>query len=111
MEMILEVEVVGTMHALASNVISLWEHHGSMDVDDQVMRKVVKNLALLSNQRRGISSSAQADAAGLQSCMSRVFEAMESFVASCENGYKDLNRRAEEERAPSVDFATGAEGN
>ena len=65
MEMILEVEVVGTMHALASNVISLWEHHGSMDVDDQVMRKVVKNLALLSNQRRGISSSAQADAAGL----------------------------------------------
>jgi len=43
--------------------------------------------------------------------MSRVFEAMESFVASCENAYKDLNRRAEEERAPSVDFATGAEGN
>ena len=30
--------------------------------------------------------------------MSRVFEAMESFVASCENAYKDLNRRAEEER-------------
>ena len=80
----------------------------------QVMRKAVearnKKLALLSNQR-GISSSAQADAAGLQSCMNRVFEAMESFVASCENGYKDLNRRAEEERAPSVDFATGAEGN
>ena len=63
----------------------------------QVMRKAVearnKKLALLSNQR-GISSSAQADAAGLQSCMSRVFEAMESFAAACENAYKNLNRRA-----------------
>ena len=82
-----------------------------MDMDDQVMRKAVKKLMLVSNQQRGISSSAQADAAGLQSCMSRVFEAMESFVASCENAYKDLNRRAEEKRAPPVDFATGAEGN
>ena len=111
MERISEAEVVGTMLALASYVMSLWEHHGSMDMDDQVMRrKAVQKLVLLSNQR-GISSSAQADAAGLQSCMNRVFEAMESFVASCENAYKDLNRRAEEERAPSVDFATGAEGN
>ena len=58
MERISEAEVVGTMLALASYVMSLWEHHGSMDMDDQVMRrKAVQKLVLLSNQR-GISSSA-----------------------------------------------------
>ena len=50
MERISEAEVVGTMHTLASNVRSLWEHHISMDMDDQVMRKAVKKLVLLSNQ-------------------------------------------------------------
>ncbi|PUZ52609.1 hypothetical protein GQ55_6G284500 [Panicum hallii var. hallii] len=99
MERISEAEVVGAMHALASNVMSIWEHHMSMDMDDQVMRKAVearkKKLALL----RGISSSAQAAEAGLQLCMSKVFEAMESFAAACENAYKDLHLRAEEERA------------
>ena len=99
MERISEAQVVGAMHALASNVMSLWEHHGSMDMDmdDQVMRKAIKKLVLLSNQR-DISSSAQADATSLQSCMSKVFEAMEGFAAACETAYKDLNRCAEEER-------------
>jgi len=50
MERISEAEVVGTVHTLASNVRSLWEHHMSMDMDDQVMRKAVKKLVLLSNQ-------------------------------------------------------------
>ena len=50
MERISKAEVVGTMHTLASNVRSLWEHHISMDMDDQVMRKAVKKLVLLSNQ-------------------------------------------------------------
>ena len=97
MERISKAEVVGAMHALASNVMSLWEHHRSMDVDDKVMRKVVKKMVLLSNQS-GVSSSALAAEAGLQSCMSQVFEAMESFAASCETAYKDLHIRAEEER-------------
>ena len=97
MERISKAEVVGAMHALASNVMSLWEHHRSMDVDDKVMRKVVKKMVLLSNQS-GVSSSALAAEAGLQSCMSKVFEAMESFAASCETAYKDLHIRAEEER-------------
>ncbi|RLM61084.1 uncharacterized protein C2845_PM14G21370 [Panicum miliaceum] len=120
MERISEAEVVGAVHTLASNVMSIWEHHMSMDMDDQVMRKAVeaqkKKLALL----RGISSSAQAAEAGLQLCLSKVFEAMESFAAACENAYKDLHLRAEEERArvedqengraPVADIA-GVEGN
>ncbi|RLN05353.1 hypothetical protein C2845_PM13G25180 [Panicum miliaceum] len=114
------------MHALASNVMILVEHHMSMDMDDhQMMRKALeaqnKKLTLLSSQLRGISSSAQQAAeASLQSCMSKVFEAMESFAAACANVYKDLHLRAEEERArlfddqengraPVADIA-GAEG-
>ena len=82
-----------------------------MDMNDQVMRlKAVQKLVLLSNQR-GISSSAQVDAANLQSCMSKGFEAMESFAAACETAYKDLNSRVEEERAPAADIDTSAEGN
>ncbi|XP_034601386.1 uncharacterized protein [Setaria viridis] len=84
MARISEAEVVGAVQALASNVLGLWE----------------KKIA-------GVSSSAQAAEAGLQSCMARVFEAMESFAAACENTYKDICLRAEEEngRAPVADIA------
>jgi hypothetical protein len=53
--------------------------------------------------------------------MSEVLKAMESFAAACENAYKDLQLRAEEEgarledqengRVPVADIATGTEGN
>jgi hypothetical protein len=35
MERILETKLVGAMQALTANIMSLWEHHRSMDMDDQ----------------------------------------------------------------------------
>ncbi|XP_048544432.1 protein ALTERED PHOSPHATE STARVATION RESPONSE 1-like [Triticum urartu] len=122
-----ETGVVDAMQALASQVLHLWEKHrlewrqgmmvnGDMDRelrvmerDEASMRKALeaqnKKLVLVSNQG-GVSLSAQAvrdgdppSEVGLQSCMNRFFEAMESFAAACANAYKDLHLRCEEERA------------
>ncbi|CAO2177304.1 unnamed protein product [Urochloa humidicola] len=69
-----EAEVVAAMKALASNVLGLWE-----------------------KQMVGASSSeAPLAEAGLQSCMTRVFEAMESLADDYENAYKDVYLRAEQ---------------
>ncbi|XP_062195029.1 protein ALTERED PHOSPHATE STARVATION RESPONSE 1-like [Phragmites australis] len=122
-----EMEVIDTMQVFASNVLRLWERHRSewrqgmlankdmdrdlrsIERDELLMRKALeaqnKKLVLVSNQS-GVSLSAQvlhddvppADA-GLQSCMHKFFEAMESFAAACTNAYKDLHLRSEEEKA------------
>uniref|UniRef100_A0A0A9HMR2 Uncharacterized protein n=1 Tax=Arundo donax TaxID=35708 RepID=A0A0A9HMR2_ARUDO len=79
----------------------------SMQKDELSMRKVLeaqnKKLVLVSNQS-GVSLSAQVlhdDAppaeVGLQSCMGKFFEAMESFAAACTNAYKVLHLRSEGE--------------
>ncbi|XP_062191363.1 protein ALTERED PHOSPHATE STARVATION RESPONSE 1-like [Phragmites australis] len=118
-----EKEVADTMQAFASDVLRLWERHmsewrqgvlankdtdrdlRSMEREDELsMHKALdtqnKKLVLVSDQS-GVSLSAQEDGppteAGLQSCMSKVFEAMESFAAACTNAYKDLHLRTEEE--------------
>uniref|UniRef100_A0A8I6Y9K7 DUF632 domain-containing protein n=2 Tax=Hordeum vulgare subsp. vulgare TaxID=112509 RepID=A0A8I6Y9K7_HORVV len=121
-----ETGVVDTMQAFASQVLHLWEKHRLewrqgmmanrdmdrelrvMERDETSMRKALEaqnnKLVLVSNQS-GVSLSAQAvrdgdpsSEVGLQSCMSRFFEAMESFSAACANAYKDLHLRCEEER-------------
>ena len=78
----------------------------------QVMRKVVearnKKLAPLSNQR-GISSSAYRL---LQLVYSRAWVMLlkqwrASFAVVCENAYKDLHARAEEEKARLEDQENG----
>ncbi|CAL5014011.1 unnamed protein product [Urochloa decumbens] len=70
-----EAEVVGAMQALASNILALWER-----------------------QMAGASScEALVAEAGLQSRMAKVFEEMERLAASCENAYKDVYLRAEQE--------------
>ncbi|CAL5000659.1 unnamed protein product [Urochloa decumbens] len=70
-----EAEVVGAMQALASNILAIWER-----------------------QMAGASScEAPVAEAGLQSRMAKVFEEMERLAASCENAYKDVYLRAEEE--------------
>ncbi|KAM3210462.1 hypothetical protein ACQJBY_064440 [Aegilops geniculata] len=121
-----ETGVVDAMQALASQVLHLWEKQRLewrqgmmanrdmdrelrvMERDETSMRKALeaqnKKLVLVSNQG-GVSLSAQAvrdgdppSELGLQSCMNRFFEAMESFAAACANAYKDLHLRCEEER-------------
>ncbi|KAL6646317.1 hypothetical protein ACP70R_017925 [Stipagrostis hirtigluma subsp. patula] len=117
LERISEKEVVDTMQAFASNVLHLWERHSSdldrdlksTERDELSIRKALavqnKKLVLISNQS-GVSLSAQVvnakdppSEAGLQSCMDKFFEAMESFAAACANAHKDLQRRSEEENA------------
>ncbi|KAL6661957.1 hypothetical protein ACP70R_001341 [Stipagrostis hirtigluma subsp. patula] len=117
LERISEKEVVDTMQAFASNVLQLWERHSSdldrdlksTERDEESIRKALavqnKKLVLISNQS-GVSLSAQVvhakdppSEAGLQSCMDKFFEAMESFAAACANAHKDLQRRSEEEKA------------
>ncbi|XP_037465277.1 protein ALTERED PHOSPHATE STARVATION RESPONSE 1-like [Triticum dicoccoides] len=124
-----ETGVVDTMQALASQILHLWEKHrlewrqgmmANREMDrelrvmerDQVsMRKALeaqnKKLVLVSNQG-GVSLSAQAvrdgdppSEAGLQSCMNKFFQAMESFAAACANAYKDLHLRCEERTRPA----------
>lgn len=121
-----EKEVVDTMQAFASNVLHLWEKHKSawrqgmmankdMDRDLRVMerdelsiRKALeaqnKKLVLISNQS-GVSLSAQVlqdggppAEVGLQSCVNKFFEEMESFATACANACKDLHLRSEEEK-------------
>ncbi|KAF0898342.1 hypothetical protein E2562_007192 [Oryza meyeriana var. granulata] len=121
-----EKEVVDTMQAFASSVLHLWEKHRLewrqgmmankdmdrdlrvMERDELLMRKALdaqsKKLVLVSNQS-GVSLSAQVvhnngptAEVGLQSCMNKVFEAMESFTAACANAYNDLHLRSEEEK-------------
>uniref|UniRef100_J3MV40 DUF632 domain-containing protein n=2 Tax=Oryza brachyantha TaxID=4533 RepID=J3MV40_ORYBR len=121
-----EKEVVATMQALASSVLNLWEKHRLewrqgmmankdmdrdlrvMERDELSMRKALdaqcKKLVLVSDQS-GISLSAQVvhncdptAEVGLQSCMNKVFEAMESFSAACSNAYNDLHLRSKEEK-------------
>jgi len=75
------------MHALAANVIILWEHHGSMDMDDpgdaQGGRGAEQEAGAPFQPERHFFICIQAAAAGLQSCMSNAFEAMESFIRCC----------------------------
>ncbi|XP_052166434.1 protein ALTERED PHOSPHATE STARVATION RESPONSE 1-like [Oryza glaberrima] len=121
-----EKEVVDKMQAFASSVLHLWEKHRLewrqgmmankdmdrdlrvMERDELSMRKALdaqsKKLVLVSNQS-GVSLSAQVvhdsgptAEVGLQSCMNKVFEAMESFTAACANAYSDLHLRSEEEK-------------
>ncbi|WVZ51246.1 hypothetical protein U9M48_002406 [Paspalum notatum var. saurae] len=129
LERISDAEVVGTMQALTSSVLGLWEKHRSvwrkdvlahsdldrdlraMDRDDLRIHKAVeawkKKLELVLGQR-GLSVSnahaVQDDAPplsenGMQLCMSKLFEAMENFTTACGDAYKDLNNRSEEEKA------------
>ncbi|CAO2207540.1 unnamed protein product [Urochloa humidicola] len=68
-----EAEMVGAMHALASNVVGLRER-----------------------QMAGASSSeAPLAEASLKSRMAKVFEEMERLAAACEIAYKDVYLRAE----------------
>uniref|UniRef100_A0A0E0LXR6 DUF632 domain-containing protein n=1 Tax=Oryza punctata TaxID=4537 RepID=A0A0E0LXR6_ORYPU len=121
-----EKEVIDKMQAFASSVLHLWEEHRLewrqgmmankdmdrdlrvMERDELSMRKALdaqsKKLVLISNQS-GVSLSAQVvhDSGptaedGLQSCMNKVFEAMENFTAACANAYSDLHLRSEEEK-------------
>uniref|UniRef100_A0A0D9XAM2 DUF632 domain-containing protein n=1 Tax=Leersia perrieri TaxID=77586 RepID=A0A0D9XAM2_9ORYZ len=121
-----EKEVVDTMQTFASSVLNIWEKHRLewrqgmmanrdmdrdlrvMERDELSMRKALdaqcKKLVLVSNQS-GVSLSAQVvqsngptSEVGLQSCMNKVFEAMENFTAACSNAYNDLHLRSEEEK-------------
>ncbi|VAI20789.1 unnamed protein product [Triticum turgidum subsp. durum] len=123
-----EKDVVKAMQAFASNVLHLWEKHRSqqrqgmmankgmdrglrvMEKDEQAMRKALeaknKKLVLVSDQT-GVSLSAQvlhgagpqAENSSLQLSLRNIFEAMETFTAASSNTYKELNLRAEEEKA------------
>lgn len=131
-----EKEVVKAMQAFASNVLHLWEKHRSqqrqgmmankgmdrdlrvMEKDEQAMRKALeaknKKLVLVSDQT-GVSLSAQvlngagpqAESSSLQSSLRNIFEAMETFTAASANTYKDLNLRAEEEKARVTEESGG----
>ncbi|KAI4989573.1 hypothetical protein ZWY2020_036890 [Hordeum vulgare] len=132
-----EKEVVKAMQAFASNVLHLWEKHRSqqrqgmmankgmdrglrvMEKDEQAMRKALeaknKKLVLVSDQT-GVSLSAQvlqgagpqAENSSLQSSLRNIFEAMETFTAASANTYKDLNLRAEEEKARVAEESSGS---
>ncbi|KAJ1256388.1 hypothetical protein BS78_K039500 [Paspalum vaginatum] len=83
----------------------------AMDRDDLQISKAMearnKKLELILGQRGVSVSNAHAvheDASqpsedGMQLCMGKVFEAMESFTTACGDAYKDLNIRSEEEKA------------
>jgi hypothetical protein len=126
-----ETEAVATMQAFASNVLHLWEKHRSewrqsmmanrdmdrelrvMERDELLMRKALKaqnkKLVLVSNQN-DVSLSAQALQNGgppaevaMQSCITKYFEAMESFATACANAYTDLHTEERTRPAQETD--------
>lgn len=124
MDMISEIEAVEAMQVCASIVFNLWEQHNSaqrqdsianrdadrarrkMDKERQFVHKEIeaqnrKMLHILGRSGAALAEPVAGpgvEVRSLQSSVSRIFEAMESFTAISKKAYEELHARAEEEK-------------